>query len=174
MLLHSQHRFHRHNSRHSLSPLNLRCLPAVVFRFRTCSRCRWGVIHRTDYCTCRHRLLYCSDCISKGITKIVLHWSTRWWKPCTHQSLHAPSRTVQRFCVNTPRAPRAVLSSSWRHLWRHQCHVSPSYVSIQSSTDVSATSSCWRHLMTIYFDRPLTFLQSWLFSVQVLLTQFFA
>ena len=31
MLLHSQHRFRRHNSCRSLLPLNLQCLPAIVF-----------------------------------------------------------------------------------------------------------------------------------------------
>ena len=84
VLLHSQHRFRRHNNRHSLSPLNLRCLPAVVLEFRTCSRCCWGVLHRIDYCMCRHRRLYCFDCISRGITKIVFSRSTRWWKPHSH------------------------------------------------------------------------------------------
>ena len=33
VLLHSQHRFHHHNSRCSLLPLNLRRLPVVVFGF---------------------------------------------------------------------------------------------------------------------------------------------
>ena len=49
-----------------------------------------------------------------------------------------PSRTTQRFCVS---APCAVLNSNWRHLWRHQCHISPSHISIQSYADVNATSS---------------------------------
>ena len=31
VLLHSQHRFRRHNSCRSLLPLNLQCLPAIVF-----------------------------------------------------------------------------------------------------------------------------------------------
>ena len=47
VLLHSQHCFRYHNSRCSLSPLKLWRLPVVVLGFRTCSRCRWGVQHRT-------------------------------------------------------------------------------------------------------------------------------
>ena len=40
VLLHSQHRFRRHNSRRSLLPLNLQRLPTIVLEFQTCSRCR--------------------------------------------------------------------------------------------------------------------------------------
>ena len=158
VLLHSQHRFRCHNSHRSLSSLNLQHLPAVVLEFRTCNRCRWGVLHHTDYCTCHHRRLYCSNCISRGITKIIFSQSTHRWKPRSHRRRHAPSRAAQRFCVN---APRVVLSFSWRHPWRHQCHVNPSYISIQSSTDISATSSCWHHSLTV--NRIIDF-ERWLFS----------
>ena len=158
MLLHSQHRFRRHNSCCSLLPLNLWRLLAVVLEFRTCSCCRWGVLHRTDYCTCRHRRSYCSDCISRGITKIVFSWSTRWWKPRSHRRRHVPSCVAQRFCVS---APHTVLSSNWHHLWHHQCH----------STLATSASS---HLLTLVprhpADRwprwlePLTLTTRWLFS----------
>ena len=107
VLLHSQHRFRHHNSRHSLSPLNLQRLPVVILEFRTCSRCHWGVLHCTDYCTYRHRHWYCSNYIYRGITKIVFNRSTRQWKPRSHRSLHAPSHTTQRFCISISRAPRA-------------------------------------------------------------------
>ena len=90
--LHSQHCFRRHNSRRSLSLLNLQRLPAVVLEFWTCIRCRWGVLHCTDYYMCRHRRLYCSDCIYRGITKIVFSRSTRRWKSRSHRSLHAPPK----------------------------------------------------------------------------------
>ena len=139
VLLHSQHRFRCHNSHRSLSSLNLQHLPAVVLEFRTCSRCCWGVLHHIDYCMCRHRRLCCFDCISRGITKIVFSRSTRWWKPRSHWRRHAPLCAAKRFCVS---APRTFLNSSWHHSWRHQCHISLSYVSIQSSADVNATSSC--------------------------------
>ena len=148
-LLHSQYRFHRHNSCRSLSSLNLQRLPAVVLEFQTCSRCRWGVLHYTDYCTCCHRCLYCSDCISRGITKIIFNRSTRRWKPCSHRSLQALSHAAQRFCVSALRVPRVdkllhalpcadyILHAPPRARsaladvspkWRHHCHV-----------------TCWHH-----------------------------
>ena len=156
VLLHSQHRFCRHNSRRNLSSLNHQRLPVVVLEFRTCSRCRWGVLHSTDYCTCCHRRLYCSDCISRGITMIIFSRSTCQWKPRSHRSLHAPSRASQRFFVSAsrinellhtpprakyflqappraeyfphtpPRARSALADVSPR--WRHHCHV-----------------TCWHH-----------------------------
>ena len=116
VLLHSQHRFRHHNSRHNLLPLNLRRLRAIVFGFQTYSRCRWGVLHCRNYCTSCLRRVYCSNYISRGITKIVLHRSTCRWKPCIHQRPHTPSRAAQSFYISTP---RAVLTSNWRHLWRH-------------------------------------------------------
>ena len=119
------------------------------------------------------RLEYCSNHISRGITKIVLNRSTRRWKPSSHRSQHMPSRAARSFCVI---APRAVLSSRWRHPWRHLCHVSPSYVSIQSSTDVIAASSWWRHLLTVdhWLWPAVDFSSGLTFAIQVLLTQFFA
>ena len=172
VLLHSQHRFCRHNSRRSLSLLNLQRLPAIVLKFRTCNHCRWGVLHRTDYYTCHHRRLYCSDCISRGITKIDFSRSTDQWKPRSHQRRHTPLRAAQRFCVS---ASHAILSSSWRHPWRHQCHISPSYISIQSSADVSAPSSYWRHSLTPDrwpLTKPFSFLQGWLFQSRFSLPSF--
>ena len=116
VLLHSKHRFCRHNSRRSLSLLNLQRLPAIVSEFWTCSHCRWGVLH--------HRLLHMSSsaCVlhfwyvsPRGITKIFFSWSTRQLKPHSHWAA-TPSCASQRFCVSVP---RAVLSSNWRHSWRH-------------------------------------------------------
>ena len=126
MLLHSQHGFCRHNSRRNLLQLNLGRLPAIVFRFRTCNRCRWGVLHHTNRCTCHHHREYCSNYVSTGITEIILHRSTCWWKPRSHWRPHMASRATQIFCVkaHAPHAPSS--APSWRHLWRHQCHVSPS------------------------------------------------
>ena len=167
MLLHSQHRFHHHNSRYSLSPLNLQRLPVVVLKFRTCNRCRWGVLHCTDYCTHRHRHWYCTDYIYRGITKSVFSLSTRQWKPRSQWSLHAPSRATQRFCVSASRAPCANellhTSTNFLHMppcagyslhappcarsapadvslrWHHHCHV-----------------TCWRHYchITCWRHRP--------------------
>ena len=31
-----------------------------------------------------------------------------------------------KLLCQSPRTPHAVLSSNWRHMWRHSCHVSPS------------------------------------------------
>ena len=169
MLLHSQHRFRRHNSHRSLLPLNVQRLPAVVFGFWTCNRCRWGVLHRIDYYTCHLRCVYCSDYISRGITKIILCRSTCRWKSHSHRRPHAPSRATQSFYVSAPRATCVVLNSNWRHPWHHQCHVSPSYVSIQSSADVSATSSCWCHSRWL---GPLTLLQGWLLQSRFSLPSF--
>ena len=184
MLLHSQHRFHRHNSRRSLLPLNLWRLPIVVFGFRTYSHCRWGVLHRIDYCMCRHHHVYYSNYIFGGIAKIVLRRSTRWWKPHSHQRPHARSRAAQSFCVSLPRVS---LSPNWCHPWLHQCHVSLNYVSIQSFADVSATSSadviCWlltaltrtvdRWLLpAVDFEWPLTFLQGCLLQSRFSLPNF--
>ena len=63
--------------------------------------------HCIDNCTYRHRRWYCSNYICRGITKIVFSRSTRQWKPRSNQSLHAPSRATQRFCISASRAPRA-------------------------------------------------------------------
>ena len=180
VLLHSPHRFCRQNSRRSLSPLNLRCLPVVVLEFWTCSRCRWGVLHCTDYCTYRHRRWYCFDYIYRGITKIVFNRSTRQWKPRSHRSLHAPSRATQRFCVNASRASTRRRTSSrvgyFLHAppcarpapadispkWRHQCHVTCWHhrphllTSPAMSADVIIDFDHWFWLM-VDFDR-------WLFA----------
>ena len=99
VLLHFQHRFRRHNSCCSLLLLILQRLPKVVFGFRTCSRCRWGVLHHTNPCRCHYCREYCSDYVSVGITKIVLRQSTRWWKPRSHWRYHAPSLATQIFCA---------------------------------------------------------------------------
>ena len=142
MLLHSQHRFHRHNSHRSLLPLNLRCLPAVVIGFQTYSRCRREVLHRIDHCTSHHRHEYYSNYISAGITKIVLRRSTRWWKPHSHRRSHAPSHTTQSFCVkaHTPYALSSAPTDITRDVIRAMSALA--YVSIQSSADIIATSSC--------------------------------
>ena len=171
VLLHSQHRFRRHNNRHSLSPLNLRCLPAVVLEFRTCSRCCWGVLHRTDHCTSHHCREYCSDYISAGITEIVLLQSTRRWKPRSHRRLHTPSCITQSFCVkaHAPHAPSSALVDVTRDVIRATSALP--YISIQSFADVSATSSCWHHLLTfdhVDFDRWLLIVDCWLWSLTFL------
>ena len=127
---------------------------------------------------------YCSDQISGDITEIVLKQSTRRWKPCPHRSCHALSHAAWIFCANAPRAPRAtraVQSSSWRHLWRHLLHVSPSCVSIRhlltSAPRHLGDVICWP-LTALTVDRWLwltvDFLPELTFAVQVLLTQFFA
>ena len=163
VLLHSQHRFRRHNSRRSLLPLNLRHLPVVVFGFRTYSHCHWGVLHCTNHCTCHHRHEYCSDYISAGITEIVLRRSTRQWKPRSHWRPHAPSRAAQSFFIkaHTPHAPHTLFSTV-ANFTRDVISATSTlaYVSIQSSVDVNIMSSCWHHPLTIHcvdFDH-------WLFS----------
>ena len=107
------------------------------------------------------RLEYCSNHISRGITEIILKRSTCWWKPRKHRSRHAPSRAAWSFYVSAPCATCAILSSSWRHGWHHLRHVSPSCVSIHSSTDVSTTSSAdrWPLTWTDCWLWPLIFLQ---------------
>ena len=161
MLLHSQHRFRCHNSNCSLSPLNLWRLPAVVIEFRTCSRCRWGVLHRIDYCTCRHRRLYCFDCISKGITKIVFSRSTRRWKPRSHWSLHAPSRAAQRFYISTSCAPRtstvqetsSCVATHRLHSSRASTHQNVTYWHHRPRQLTSSLTSCWPELtLSVDFD----------------------
>ena len=142
MLLHSQHHFRCHNSHHSLSSLNLRRLPAVVFRFRTYSRCRRGVLHRIDHCTSHHRHEYCSDYISAGITEIILRRSTRRWKPHSHRRPHAPLRATQSFCVkaHAPHAPSSASTTVTHDDIRAMSTLA--YVNIQSFADVITTSSC--------------------------------
>ena len=111
MLLHSQHHFRCHNSHHSLSSLNLRRLPVVVFRFWTYSRCRRGVLHRIDHCTSHHRHEYCSYYIFAGIIEILLRRSTRRWKPRSHRRPHAPPKaSVSKPTCHT-RRPQLQLTS---------------------------------------------------------------
>ena len=159
MLLHSQHHFRRHNSRRSLLPLNLRCLSAVVFGFRTCSHCCWEIPQRKDHYTCHHHRKYCSNYVSANITEIVLRWSTCWWKPRSHRRPHTPSRAAQSFCIKA-HAPHATsLALGWHHPWCHQCHVSPS---LRQHPVI-----CWCQCHVISADlwpltEPLTF--RWLFS----------
>ena len=171
MLLHSQHHFCRHNSRRSLLLLNLRCLSAVVFGFRTCSRCRWEIPQHKDHYTCHHHRKYYSDYVSASITEIVLRRSTCWWKPRSHRRPHMPSRTAQSFCIKA-HAPHATsLALGWHHPWCHQCHVSP----ILHQHPVI----CWCQCHVISADlwlliEPLTltvdFSPGLTFAVQVLLT----
>ena len=178
MLLHSQYRFRHYNSHRSLSPLNLWRLLAVVFGFWTCSRCCWGVLHRTDHCTSHHCHEYCSDYISAGITEIVLLQSTRRWKPRSHRRLHAPSCITQSFCVkaHAPHAPSSALVDVTRDVIRAASALP--YISIQSFADVSATSSCWHHPLTfdhVDFGRwlwSLTFLHRWLLQSRFFLPNF--
>ena len=165
VLLHSQHRFRHHNSRRSLSSLNLWRLPAVVFGFRTCSRCCWGVLDRTDHCTCHHRCKYYSDHIFGGITKIVLRWSTYWWKPRSHRRPHVPSCATQSFCVkaHVPHAPSSAPADVIRDVINATSALA--YISIQSSADIIFTSSCWCHPLTV--DRWIWLcvdFDRWLFS----------
>ena len=177
MLLHSQHRFRRHNSRCSLSPLNLQRLPVVILEFRTCSRCHWGVLHCTDYCTYCHHRWYCSDYIYRGITKIVFNRSTHWWKPRSHRSLHAPSRATQRFCVNALCVTRASMhrqTSSRAEYFLHahpRARPSPAVVSLKWRHHCHVT--CWHHRPHL-LTSSLTLTEGWLwpltFAVQVLLT----
>ena len=144
--------------------------------------------HRSLHVSSHHE--YCSDHISGGITEIILKRSTWWWKPRSHWSRHAPSRAAWSSSVSAPRASRTILSSSLCHPWRHLRRVSPSCVSIQSSADISATSSWWRHLLTVdrvncwpltltdcwpsvdYWLWPLNFLQGWLLQSKFSLPKF--
>ena len=168
MLFHSKHRFRYHNSHRSLSPLNLRHLPAVVFGFRTCSRCHWGVLHCADHCTSHCRREYCSYYIFAGITEIILRRSTRQWKPRSHRRPYAPSHATQSFYVkaHVSHAPSLTPADVTRDVIRATSTLP--YVNIQSSIDVSATSSCWHHPLTaltliVDFNRAVDF-DCWLLS----------
>ena len=144
----------------------------VVFGVRTCSRCRWRVQHRTDHYTCH------SAAIIAPIKFLVISLRSSWNDLPVGESpalIGAATRpyTPPKFSASTHHAPRAtpaVQSSSWRHPWRHLLHVSPSCVSIchlmTSAPCHLGDVICWP--LTVDFDWLLTF------SVQVLLTQFFA
>ena len=111
-----------------------------------------------------HRREYFSNHISSGIIEIIFRWSTSWWKPRNHRRPHAPLRTTQSFYIKA-HVPHA-LSLAPADV---TCDVisatsALAYVSIQSVADVSATSSCWPHPLTVDqvdFDYwPLTLIGS--------------
>ena len=185
VLLHSQHRFCHHNRRCSLSPLNLRRLPSLSLGSGPAA----AIVEESN--------------TAQVTTHVIPPWlllrSNLWWyhwdrletiyssvKALPSSELPRTSRAAWIFCINAPRAPCAtctIQSSSWRHLWRHLLHVSPSCISIRhlltSTPRHLGDVICWLlTALTVDFDWPMTltidFLPELTFAVQVLLTQFFA
>ena len=115
VLLHSQHRFHHHNSRCSLLPLNLRRLPVVVFGFGpTTAIVEESYTAQTIACVI----------IAVNITSITfLQVSLR--SSCTNLHVGGSLAVIEdRTCCpkllrQIPCTPHVVLSSSWCHPWRH-------------------------------------------------------
>ena len=172
VLFHFQHHFRHHNSHCSLSPLNLQRLPSLSLG----SKPAVAIVEESN--------------TAQITAHVILPWlllrSNFWWYHWDRLETIYPSVKATQSSKPTRALTRRLKfllqrlthsmrhthlpSSSWRHPWRHLCHVNPSCVSIQSSADVSATSSWWRHMLTVDFDRPLTvdfnrlltFLQGWL------------
>ena len=174
VLFHSQHRFRHHNSHCSLSLLNLRCLPSLSLGSEPAA----VVVEESNT----------AQITTHVIPPRLLLQSNFWWYHWDRLEMIYPSVKAlpsselpcaltrrlnflrQRTTRHAPRATRAVQSSSWRHPWHHLLHVSPSCVSIchlmTSAPHHLGDVICWP--LTVDFDWLLTF------SVQVLLTQFFA
>ena len=166
VLLHSQHRFRHHNSRYSLSPLNLRRLPSLSLGSRPAA----AVVKESNIAQITTHVI---------LPRLLLR-SNFWWYHWDHLETIYPSakalpsselpRATWIFCVNAPCAPRAtraVQSSSWRHPWHHLLHVSPRCVSIRH-----LLKSAPRHLLTVDFDWSLTFYQNWLLQSRCSLPSF--
>ena len=143
--------FRHHNNRRSLSPLNLWRHPAVVLGFRTCSHRRYGVSHCRDHCCLHHRYKHCSDYGFEGTTKIVLHRSTKSWKPQCCWRLHVPPRAAQSFCMvdHAPHAPPRTVSSD------HTLSRAPTLLLTSSTSALTcavANITCLRQPLTSSFD----------------------
>ena len=163
VLLHSQHRFRRHNSRRSLLPLNLRHLPVVVFGFGPTA----AIVEESYTAQTIARVI-----IAVNITPITFLQVVSLRSSCTNLHVSGSLAVIgdrthrPKLLHQIPRAPRAVLSSSWCHPWRHQCHVNPN---LRQLPVICLTSSTNRRPRWLW---PLTFLQVWLLQSKFFLPSF--
>ena len=140
----------------------------VVFGFRTCSRCRWRVQHRTDHYTCHFAAIIAS------IKFLVISLRSSWNDLPVGESpalIGAATRphTPPEFSVSTHHAPHAPS--------KVQANVTCDVICSTSALAASAFVIWWRQhhiiLVTSSADRwPLTLTGCWLFQSKFFLPSF--
>ena len=172
-----QHCFRHHNHRHSLSPLNLRRHPAVILGFRTYNRRCQGVSHCTDHCRSHHRYKHCSDYGFEATIEIVLHRSTKPWKPQRRQRPHAPPRIAQSFCtvdhaLHVPPSSATRLHAPSRSATRRHAPACANFLLLMSALGDVICHVIVDQTVYLRWLWPLTFLQGWLFQSRFFLPSF--